>query len=177
MELMGLCLCVYVKAMCKLMNSFGLMFMLWSMAKCEIWWPIGFVRLCLFVVVYRKALNFFDKRDECLWYMVKDVAKLNASFFKQSNNGCHGYCLSSLWATIIQSYVKMTFPRYLEVVKGFYYTPCPYEQPKNNKFFLLWFVPFFLGGLNMAFSSWREKLHIVQAIVEVVAGHMIELLF
>jgi hypothetical protein len=37
MELMGLCLCVYVKAMCKLMNSLGFMFVLWSMGKCEIW--------------------------------------------------------------------------------------------------------------------------------------------
>jgi hypothetical protein len=70
---MGLYLCVYVKAMCKLMNSLGFMFVLWSMAKCEIWWLIGFVRLCLYVVVYGKALNFFDKQAECLWYMVKDV--------------------------------------------------------------------------------------------------------
>jgi hypothetical protein len=37
MELTGLCLCVYVKAMCQLMNSLGFMFVLWSMAKCEVW--------------------------------------------------------------------------------------------------------------------------------------------
>ncbi len=140
--------------------------------------------MCMCHVLYCKALKLMEKPSISLlnklnvcgiWSkMLKD--KLQSWMLRFSSSqimDATGIVYPHYWATIIQSYVKMTFPWYLEVLKGIYYTPCPsYEQPKNNNFFSYGSYHSFWVG-----STWPlqvdNKLHVVQAIVEVVARHMI----
>jgi hypothetical protein len=94
---------------------------------------------------------------------------LDASFFKQSNNGCHEECLSSLLVTII---CKDDLSLIFGGPKGILLHPMSIEQPKNNNFFSYGSYHSFWVGSTWPFQV-DNKLHVVQAIVEVVAGHMI----